>query len=227
MFRVGNIFRKWFILIMPLWVLLVLYPNPANLVVSIKRVFYPEIDTTSIAQLANALPDDPADIEREVLLLVPYSCDWETYGMPWYFPTAKEIIQKGEGDCKARAIILASVLDAKGISYSINLSITHMWVDYEEKTETVAENSEIQYSQHNPQTGERSFQLPPLSAAENTKNIKALSGGFWTPMPLLKKLLLTIGLTALFVLRFTWLRKKKDVNKELKTADGSEQISSS
>lgn len=219
--RIGSIFRKWFILIVPLWVLLVLYPNPAKLVVGIKRVFYPEIDTASVAQLADTLPDDPADIEREVRRLVPYSCDWETYNIPWYCPTAKEILQKGEGDCKARTIILASILEAKGISYSVNLSITHMWVDYEEKTETAIENTEVQYSQHNPQTGERSFQLPTLAVEENVKNVKVLSGGFWTPMPLVRKLLLTLGLAALFILRFTWVRKKRVSNKELSAVDNS------
>ncbi|MFC1950861.1 transglutaminase domain-containing protein [Chloroflexota bacterium] len=221
--RIGRMFRRWFILIVLLWVLLVLYPNPAKLVISIKRVFYPEVDAVSVEQLASELPDNPADIEREVLERIPYSYDWEVSDMPWYFPAANEIMENGRGDCKARALILASVLEAKGVPYSINLSPTHMWVDYEGKIETSIENSQVQYFQRDPQTGERSFQFPKISFSEI---LWVLREGFWSPMPLLRKLLLLLGLISLFVLRFTWFRKKKALNIESAVIDNSGEIRS-
>jgi hypothetical protein len=204
--RIGKIYRKWFILIVLLWVLFVMYPNPANLVVSIKRVFAPEIDAAAVAQLASELSDDPAEIERQVKQRIPYSYDWEVHGMPWYFPTAQEILERGKGDCKARALVLASVLEAKDITYSLNASITHMWVDYESKVATASENQNVSYYQQDPETGQRSFKLPSIS----TTQIKvAWEDGFWSVMPLLKKILLLAGLPALFIVRFTWLRKKR------------------
>ncbi len=205
--RIGRIYRKWFILIVALWVLFVMYPNPVNLVVSIKRVFVPEIDAAAVAQLAAELPDEPAEIERQVKQRIPYSWDWEAHGMPWYFPTAQQILERGEGDCKARALVLASVLEAKDIPYSINASITHMWVDYETKVATASENSNASYYQHDPETDQRSFKIPSITA----KEIKTVwRDGFWSVMPVSRKSLLLAGLPALLIVRFTWLRKKQD-----------------
>ena len=223
---IARIVRRWFLLLVVLWVLLVLYPNPTKLVLSIKRVFNPEIDTAAVERLADQLPDNPADIEQEVIRLMPYKCDWELYNMPWYTPTAREILANGAGDCKARALILASVLDVKGIEYSIKLSITHMWVAYDDKPENTMENSDVQYFQKDPKTGQSSLQLPAISFPESVKNVKIVSSGFWSPMPLYKKLLLTIGLTTLFVLRFTLLRKKRASYKEPSIATMPREIES-
>jgi len=186
--------------------LLVLYPNPANLVISIKRVFAPEIDTAAVAQLAAQLPDDPVEIEREVLARIPYSYDWEVHNMPWYFPSAEDALQRGTGDCKARALVLASVLEAKDIPYSMNASITHLWVDYEGKTGSSSENPDVSYYQQDPETGERTFKLPSISI---TEILSVWWEGFWSYMPVLQKVLLAGGLPALFILRFTWLRKRR------------------
>jgi len=53
--------------------------------------------------------------------------------MPWYCPTIKKVLERGEGDCKARALVLASVLEAKNIPYQVHSSPIHVWVDYEGK----------------------------------------------------------------------------------------------
>ena len=206
--RIGKIYRRWFILIVLLWVLLVLYPNPANLVISIKRVFAPEIDTAAVTQLTSELSDDPADIESEVLERIPYRYDWEVHNMPWYFPSAEEILERGTGDCKARALVLASVLEAKDIPYNINVSITHMWVDYEGKTGSSSENSDVSYYRQDPETGERTFKFPSISI---TEIVSVWWDGFWSYMPVLQKVLLVAGLPMLLIVRFAWLKKRRVV----------------
>ena len=109
-FRRG--FRRYFPLVFVLWILFVLYSNPLNLIISIQRVL--NFDA------------DPAAIEKAVLAIIPYRYDWELYGMPWYCPTIEEVLARGKGDCKARALVLASVLEAKSIPYQVYSSPMHM-----------------------------------------------------------------------------------------------------
>src|SRR5687768_14292899 len=46
-----------------LWTLLVLYPNPAPLIVSLRRAWSPVVDPAAVRDLAAALPDDPRAVE--------------------------------------------------------------------------------------------------------------------------------------------------------------------
>jgi transglutaminase-like putative cysteine protease len=133
--RAVRVFRTCFPLLVVLWALLVLYPNPLRLAASVRRLANPGVDPVAVESLAASLPSDPAAIERAVLETLPYRYDWRVYGMPWYFPTVGEALENGEGDCKARAIVLASVLEAKGIPYRIDSSPTHVWVDYDGKVD--------------------------------------------------------------------------------------------
>ncbi|GAG43530.1 unnamed protein product, partial [marine sediment metagenome] len=110
---------------------MILYPNPLNLVTSVQRIVNPNVDPVAVASLSKDMPSDPAAIERAVDQQIPYSYDWETHGMPWYLPSVEEVVQKGKGDCKARALVLASVFEAKEIPYTLNLSPIHVWVEYE------------------------------------------------------------------------------------------------
>lgn len=125
--------------------------------------------------------------------------------MPWYFPTAEQVLERGEGDCKARALILASIFEAKGIPYEISLSPMHAWVDYEGKRESSIENPEVKFYQRDPETGERWFQVPDIDPGEV---LDSFWQGFWHPMPGLRKALLVLGLIALVTLRVTFLRTK-------------------
>ncbi|MDH4290998.1 MAG: hypothetical protein OEV56_00115, partial [Dehalococcoidia bacterium] len=97
-----RVFRRYFPLIFILWILLVLYPNPLNLIVSIQRILNFDADPTAVEFMLNDLPSDPVDIEKGVLSIIQYRYDWEVYSMPWYCPTIEQILDKGEGDCKAR-----------------------------------------------------------------------------------------------------------------------------
>jgi len=200
-----RVFRRYFPLIFILWILLVLYPNPLNLIISIQRVLNFNADPGAVESMLNDLPSDPADIEKAVLARISYRYDWELYGMPWYFPTVEEVLERGKGDCAARALVLASVLEAKDIPYQLNLSPIHVWVDYGGKQENQYENPQVQYYQYDPESGERRFKIPEIDIGAVTDSWRQQ---FWTTMPDGRKALLISGLAALIAARVI-LRKKR------------------
>src|SRR4030042_936638 len=95
-----RVFCLLFPLLLILWVLLVLYPNPGRLATRWQSLMDPGIDPTAGESASASLPDDPAAIEDSVLESIPYGYDWQGDGMPWYFPTVGEGLQKGGGDCQ-------------------------------------------------------------------------------------------------------------------------------
>jgi hypothetical protein len=200
-----KVFRRYFPLIFILWILFVLYPNPLNLIISIQRVLNFDADPGAVEFMLNDLPSDPVDIEKAVLARIPYRYDWEVYSMPWYCPTVGEVLERGEGDCKARALVLASVLEAKNITYQVYSSPIHIWVDYEGKQETSIENAQVEFYQYDPQTSERQFQIPHIGLSEV---MDSFWQAFWDPMPDGRKALLISGLLALVAARVI-LRKKR------------------
>ena len=200
-----KVFRRYFPLIFILWILFVLYPNPLNLIVSIQRVLNFDADPGAVESMLNDLPSDPVAIEKAVLAKIPYRHDWEVYSMPWYCPTIEQVLERGEGDCKGRALVLASVLEAKNISYQVHSSPIHIWVDYESKQETSIENTQVEFYQYDPETGERRFQIPKIAVSEVTDSFWRT---FWDPMPDGRKALLISGLIALVASRVI-LRKKR------------------
>jgi len=200
-----RVFRRYFPLIFILWILLVLYPNPLNLIISIQRILNFDADPGPVESMLNDLPSDPADIEKAVLAVIPYRHDWEVYSMPWYCPTIEQVLERGEGDCKARALVLASVLEAKSIPYQVHSSPMHVWVEYEGKQETSIENAQVEFYQYDPETSERQFQIPHIALSKVTNSFWQ---AFWDPMPDIRKALLISGLLALIAARVI-LRKKR------------------
>jgi len=200
-----KVFRRYFPLIFILWIIFVLYPNPLNFIISVQRLRNFDADPSAVEFMLNDFPSDPVAIEKAVLARIPYRHDWEVYNMPWYCPTVDEVLERGTGDCKSRALVLASVLEAKNIPYQINLSPTHVWVNYESKQETSIENDEVEFYEYNPETGERSFQIPRIAIS---KVMNAFWGSFWDPMPDSRRALLISGLLALIAARVI-LRKKR------------------
>ena len=98
---------------------------------SIEHIRHPSIDPAAVASIARSLPNDPRLIKQAVLTrIVPYAYDWQTAGVPWYFPTTREAIAQKSGDCESRAVVLASILAYKHIPYSLHMSFDHIWVDY-------------------------------------------------------------------------------------------------
>lgn len=188
-----------------LWVFLVLYPNPLKLAVSLHRLVDPQVDPGAVDSLAGGMPSEPVDIEKAVLEALPYRYDWEAYSMPWYYPTVGEALERGRGDCKARAIVLASVLEAKGIPYQIHSSPTHVWVDYPGKQENSAENPDVGLYQVDPETGDRSFHFPRIDLAGS---FRTFWRGFWPPMPVVRKVLLLLGPSVLVAVRVLWPRRQ-------------------
>ena len=203
-----RVFRRYFPLPVFLWILLILYPNPLNLVTSVQRIVNPNVDPVAVASLSKDMPSDPAAIERAVDQQIPYSYDWETHGMPWYCPSVEEVLQKGKGDCKARALVLASLFEVKNIPYTLNLSPIHVWVHYEEKKETPSENPGVKFYEQDPETGERSFKVPEIPVNDVMDSFEQ---GFWEPMPEVRKALLLCGLTSLIGLRLRWSKRGKEV----------------
>jgi len=202
----GRIFRIFFPVLFLMCFLLVLYPSPLNLVTSIQRGINPDVDPAAVEAVSKDLPYDPAVIELAVLQqIVPYSYDWEVHGMPWYVPTVEEVLENGRGDCKARALVLASILEEKDIPYKLNWSPIHVWVDYEGKEETSLENSDVEFYQQDPETGERSFKFPRIAFGEVWDSFW---DGFWWPMPGVRKFLFISGPISLVVLRFTLFKKR-------------------
>jgi len=194
----ARVFQRCFPLFVVLWILFVLYPNPANLIISVQRVFSPDVDPDVVGPLLGDFPSEPTAIEKAVVEKIPYSYDWQVHGMPWYFPTTKTVLEKGRGDCKARAIVLASVLEGKHIPYRISSSPIHVWVEYEGKAETSLENPEVKFYQRDPETGERFFQIPDIGLREV---MNSTWRGFWEPMPEGRKVLLLSGVFILAAIR--------------------------
>jgi len=201
-----KVFRRYFPLFIILWILVVLYPNPLNIIVSIQRAADLGVDPGAVEVMLDDLPSDPVAVEKAVLARIPYGYDWEVYGMPWYFPTVQEVLERERGDCKARALVLASVLEARGIPYRVNMSPMHIWVEYESKAETPVENPDAMFYQRDPQTGETQFQVPRIELIEV---MDAAWRGFWPVMPLDRKILLVSGLLALIAARVLLFRARK------------------
>ena len=200
-----KVFRRYFPLIFMLWIIFVLYPNPLNLIISIHRVLDFDANPSAVEFMLNDLPADPVSIEKAILARIPYRHDWEVYGMPWYCPTVEQVMEREEGDCKSRALVLASVLEAKNISYQIHSSLMHIWVDYENKQETSIENVQVGFYQYDPETGKRQFQIPDIGPS---RLMDYWQQQFWIPMPEGRKALLVSGLVALVAARVI-LRKKR------------------
>ena len=174
------------------WVLVMLYPDPGVLVRSVRNTLQPRVEPQAAAALARSLPDDPRAIEAYVLdQQVPYAYDWQSAGVPWYFPTASEALRAGLGDCESRALVLASLLTAKGIPNELRMSLDHIWVDYPGKQANAMENAGVQFAGR--QDGRFFLHWPAdFHLGQEVDDQVAI---FWTPAPWGRVLLLAVGLT--------------------------------
>jgi hypothetical protein len=172
------------------WVLVVLYPDPGVLVRSIHNALRPRVDPAAASALAARLPDDPRLIEAYVLeQQVPWVADWQSAGVPWYSPTGAEALAAGPGDCESRAMVLASLLAAKGIPYDLRMSFGHIWVEYPSKAETRIENAGLEIAGR--RDGRFFLQLPrDLDVRQEIADQISIH---WTPAPPERVLLLFVG----------------------------------
>ncbi len=183
------------LLVAAVWTLLVLYPNPFLLLSSIYRLKNPPVMPIQISDLNLELEGAaPHEIEQFVYKRIPYQFDWQVYNMPWYFPTLEEALEKENGDCKARYLLFASLLEGMEIPYQKNISLTHIWVGYEGKTESRLENSSESMIMVD-EFGRARITLPRPNL-ERSK--QSFIRGFWEVMPTDRKFMLLGGYPLIF-----------------------------
>lgn len=173
-----------------LWTIFVLYPNPFIIVLNLQRGIFPPVNPRRVKNVSSKLPHNATFIDNYLERTINYSYDWQVYNVPWYFPNPREVLDKERGDCKAKSIVLASVLEDKGINYSIGYSPIHWWVDYEGKT-----MGEF----------ERKYETGKLPSMEVW--VKKYKKMFWDSMPLTRKILLIGGLISIALIYFISLKK--------------------
>jgi len=156
----------------------------------------PPREPAAVAELAAALPDDHAAVEAFSQSRVPYHTAWDLYGLFWYFPTVEETLAAGGGDCQAEALLTASILEAKGLPYTLHYSFDHVWVDYPGRPGAGMEDPATAIASVSGDGWLRG--LPdrfPLGEI-----VRARLEYHWDPMPPLRKILLLIGLLGAVVL---------------------------
>ena len=174
------------------WVLVVLYPDPGMLVRSARHFLGPRIDPAAVSGLAARLPDDPRAVEAYVLdEAVPYAYDWQSFGVPWYFPTAAEVLRAGRGDCESRAVVLSSLLTAKGIPNELRMGFGHIWVEYPGKQANAIENAGVELAG----TRDGRFFLDWPARFDLREEVADQLAFHWTPAPDARKALLALGLS--------------------------------
>ena len=131
------------------------------LVRSVRNTLQPQVQPQAVAAIAARLPNDPKAIEAYVLdKQVPYAYDWQTAGVPWYFPTTAEASRPASATARAGRWCWPSILTAKGIPNHLYMSLDHIWVDYPGKTANALENPAVQIAGR--QNGEWFFHLPQV-----------------------------------------------------------------
>ncbi|GAB4242476.1 MAG: hypothetical protein Kow00129_00980 [Thermoleophilia bacterium] len=178
---------------MLLWIGLLLYPAPRMLAVSFKRLARPPIDAEAVRRLAAELPDDPAEVEAFSQRTLPYMSSWRLYGVPWYFPTVSEVLRDKAGDCQAEAILTASILEAKGLPYTLRYSFDHVWVDYPGKPATGLEDPATSFAGSSGKGWLAA--LPDRIPLRDI--VEARAAYHWNPMPAERKWAMLAGLILL------------------------------
>ncbi len=182
------ILRKFLLLLifLFLWYLFVLYPNPYKLIQSFYRLFNPPICTESVIDIAKEVEGKtPSEIEKYVLRTIKYKHDWQIYKYPWYFPSTIEVIEKQQGDCKSRLVVIASIFEKLGIEYSFLFSPSHVWIDYYEKIEKTNENKRV------AMFSDEGFKFPDEVDWDSSR--QTFKTAFWEHMPEQKKAMLLSG----------------------------------
>jgi hypothetical protein len=177
------------VVLVVVWIGAVVYPDPRPFFSSVARLKNPPVDPVAAADMAAGLPNDYKTIEGYVAGYVPWKPAWTVYGLPWYFPTVSEVIADRAGDCQAQAVLTASILEAKGMPYTLRYSFDHVWVDYPGREVTVLEDPDTAFVSDDGKGWLAS--LPdkfPLWTI-----IKVRVAYHWTPMPVLQKLLILLG----------------------------------
>ena len=172
----------------------VLYPDPTRLLVSIKRLVRFPVDAAAVEPIARTLPNNYQAVENYALATVPWANAWKVYGMPWYFPTVQQVIADRAGDCQGQALLIASILSAKGMPYTIRYSFDHVWIDYPGKTANALEDPATSFvsNQGKGWLARLPDHIPLRSIVDQRVAFH------WTPMPSDRKVMLALGLFSIF-----------------------------
>jgi hypothetical protein len=118
-------------------------------------------------------------------------------------PDPKDAVTRGKGDCESRAMVLASILSAKGIPYSLKASLVHIWVEYPGKKQSSSENDDISFV--GKFDGKSRIKLPDLSQWKHY--ISAEKEMLWDVMPTYRKIIMVSGWAIIFLLNgFLFMR---------------------
>lgn len=185
-----------------LWTLLVCYPNPLIFFRNFLRYAHFPTDPSILARVPFPVPHTPQRIEAAVREGVRYEFDWRQYGVPWYVPTPREVIRTCRGDCESRAVVLTSLLQARGIRYRLQASPVHIWVEYPGKRANADENADIAMMRR--ENGRYQFRLPTLLRLRD--DFRMQKEALWDVMPPGRKSALLGGWVLL--LAVPWLRRR-------------------
>lgn len=185
------------------WTFIVCYPNPYILIRNTIRYFRLPIDPSVIYLIDVPVPNEPVEIEKTVLQLIKYEYDWKNYGVPDYVATARQAVVRRSGDCEDRAAVLASLLEAKNIPYSLKASLTHFWVDYPGKRQTRSENDGVSY--FGKVDGKYMLKLPAVSQWLRFLSIQ--KKGMLDVMPTSRKVIMISGWVIIILLGYLMNRK--------------------
>ena len=132
---------KWILLLFV--ILFALYPHPGLLfkhvqhlrnIESLIQPDLPEIAVINHELDAHLNPngsrkDEFRAVERYVNQRIPYQFDWFNWGNLDYWPTTQEVLERNTEDCDGRAVLAASILQARGFKTArIVGNIDHVWV---------------------------------------------------------------------------------------------------
>lgn len=173
----------------------ILFTSPLVVLKDIQRIQNPPVDPAAVN--ASHLSDDPREIEKHVKEKIQYEYDFSTYDVFWYIPTVEEIQEKNKGDCKGRAILLASILKSKNIPHELHVATFHWWVSYPTNKPTVYEDKSSSVKKG------KEWHLPDISnTLEKMWDVRdQYYEMLWVAMPLYKKIILFAGILLIWVLR--------------------------
>ncbi len=179
-----------FVALAAAWTLFAMYPNPSVLIRNFARYRRLPIDPGLEQKRGWKLPEDPGTIELFVDSLLLSTPDWTLFRVPWYVPTALEAADMTHGDCEAKTLVLASLLEGKGIPYEIQASFSHIWVDYEGRAPRPGESGELAYLEGD--AAKLSARWP--AHVEWRAFLSTQREQLWTAMPLARKAIWVLGL---------------------------------
>lgn len=189
------------------WTFIVCFPNPFVFVRNIVRYLRPPVDPSIINVIDDEIPDKPEEIERFALNLIKYQYDWQNYGMPDYVATARQAVTRGRGDCEDRAIVLASLFEAKNIPYNMKASLVHYWVDYSDKKPSQGENENVAF--FGKKDGKYRLKVPDMGQWRGY--FSAGKKGLWDVMPASRKILMLSGWALIVFSGYLMSRRREAV----------------